>query len=147
MAYRRFLSLLSRRSEIMPPFQQNCQHIISHTLPEHASHLCHRSQRALHTSPPLMMKLLSVDELFASSSLQAHLKRIEKEYNDCLQVVSGNAATDESREYEMKTKRSTVSLHAPLVQSIRELDRKQKEINETEMLLKGEMRNCEKNNI
>ncbi|XP_037536181.1 peptide chain release factor 1-like, mitochondrial [Nematolebias whitei] len=138
MAYRRLLSLLSRRTEMMPPFQQNPQHIISHTLPEHASHLCHRIQRTLHTSPPLMVKLLSVNELFASSSLQEHLKRIEKEYNDCFQVVSGNAAEGEGGEDEMKTKRSKVSLLAPLVQSIRELDRKQKEISETEMLLKDE---------
>lgn len=87
-----------------------------------------------------MVKLLSVDELFARRSLQEHLKRIEKEYNDCLQVVSGsNVAEDEHKEDEMKTKRSKVSLLAPLIQSISELDRKQKEISETEMLLKGEM--------
>lgn len=85
-----------------------------------------------------MVKLVSVDELFASRSLQEYFQRIEKEYNESLRVVSGNVSEDECREDEMKTKQTKISLLAPLIQSVRELHAKQKEITETEMLLKGE---------
>ncbi|XP_017284064.1 peptide chain release factor 1-like, mitochondrial isoform X1 [Kryptolebias marmoratus] len=137
MAYRRLLSLLQRRGEVIPHFQQKPQHI-NHTFPEHTNHLYHRSQRAIHSGTPLMVKLLSVDELFARSSLQEHLKQIEKEYNECLHVVSGNVTEDERRDDEMRTKWTKVSLLAPLIQTIRELDKKQKEITQTEILLKDE---------
>ncbi|XP_013860627.1 peptide chain release factor 1-like, mitochondrial [Austrofundulus limnaeus] len=137
MAHRRLFSLLLRRREVIPRFHQKPQHI-SWTLPQHAGHLCHRSQRTLHIGTPLMMKMLSVDELFASRSLQEYLLRMEKDYNECLRVVSGDVSEDEYRKDEMKTVQTKVSLLAPLIQSIRELHAKQKEITETEMLLKDE---------
>ncbi|MEQ2178470.1 hypothetical protein GOODEAATRI_014326 [Goodea atripinnis] len=83
-----------------------------------------------------MMKLLSVDELFAKRSLQEHLQKVEKEYNECLKAVTYSVTEDGCSEDEMKAKRTKISLLAPLIQSIRELDKKQKEISETEMLLK-----------
>lgn len=137
MAHRRLLSLLLRRNEVLRRFQQQPQQI-SWTLPQPAGHLCPRSQRALRTGTPLMMKLLSVDELFASKSLQEYLQRMQKEYDECLRVVGGNVSEEECREAEMKTKRTKVSLLAPLIQSVRELHAKQQQITETEALLKGE---------
>lgn len=85
------------------------------------------------------MKLLSVDELFAKTSLQEHLKKVEEEYDECLQAVTYSGAEDERSEDDMKAKRTKVSLLAPLIQSIRELDKKQKEVMDTETLLKGEL--------
>ncbi|MEQ2272741.1 hypothetical protein XENORESO_009878 [Xenotaenia resolanae] len=84
------------------------------------------------------MKLLSVDELFAKKSLQEHLQKVEKEYNECLKAVTYSVTEDGCSEDEMKAKRTKISLLAPLIQSIRELDKKQKEISETEMLLKDD---------
>ncbi|MEQ2213254.1 hypothetical protein XENOCAPTIV_011921 [Xenoophorus captivus] len=89
------------------------------------------------------MKLLSVDELFAKRSLQEHLQKVEKEYNECLKAVTYSVTEDGCSEDEMKAKRTKISLLAPLIQSIRELDKKQKEISETEMLLKGVVAECQ----
>ncbi|XP_007551196.1 peptide chain release factor 1-like, mitochondrial isoform X2 [Poecilia latipinna] len=86
----------------------------------------------------MMMKLLSVDELFAKTSLQEHLKKVEKQYDECLQAVTYSGAEDERSEDDMKTKRTKVSLLAPLIQNIRELDKKQKEVTDMETLLKDD---------
>uniref|UniRef100_A0A3Q2QDL9 Mitochondrial translation release factor 1 like n=1 Tax=Fundulus heteroclitus TaxID=8078 RepID=A0A3Q2QDL9_FUNHE len=137
MAYRRLVSLLSRRREWAPHFQTP-QRVHGKTVCKHPTHHPARNQKLLHTGRPVMtmMKLLSVDELFAKRSLQEHLKKVEKEYNECLQAVTYSATDDECSEDELKEKRTKVSLLAPLIQSIRELDKKQQEITETEMLLK-----------
>ncbi|KAM4729326.1 peptide chain release factor 1-like, mitochondrial [Anableps anableps] len=138
MAYRRLVSLLSRRSEWTPHFQ-NPQHFTGKTICKQSTNQYVRNQRLLHTGKPvLMMKLLSVDELFAKRSLQEHLKKMEKDYDECLQAVTYSATEDECSADDMKAKRTKVSLLAPLVQSIRELDKKQREITETEMLLKDD---------
>lgn len=79
-------------------------------------------------------KILSLDELFARRSLQDHLKKIETEYSECLNVVNSTGTEED----ELRAKRTEVSQLAPLIQSIRELHTKQKEIAETETLLKGE---------
>ncbi|KAM6916307.1 peptide chain release factor 1-like, mitochondrial [Xenentodon cancila] len=84
------------------------------------------------------MKLLSVDELFAKKSLKQYLRKVETEYSECLQVVSGHLTEDQCNVDEMRVKRTTVSQLAPLIQSIRDLEKKQKEITETEVLLKDE---------
>lgn len=86
------------------------------------------------------MKLLSVDELFAKRSLQEYLKKVEEDYKECLQTVTYSGTEDECGEDDMKAKRTKVSLLATLIQSIQELDKKQKEVAETETLLKGEPR-------
>lgn len=96
-----------------------------------------RTTRTLYIGTPLMVKLLSVDELFARKSLQEHLKKTKAEYSECLQAVSGNVGEEQGDEDELKAKRTKVSLLAPLMKTIRELESKQKEIAETEMLLKG----------
>ncbi|XP_072246753.1 peptide chain release factor 1-like, mitochondrial isoform X1 [Leuresthes tenuis] len=137
MAYRRVVSLFPRGSEWIPCFHKP-QHVINPSVCELVSHRCGRSQRTLHTSAPMMMKLLSVDELFARRSLQEHLRRIEMEYSECLRVVSGSEAEDQCSEDEMRAKRTKVSVLAPLIQNMRELNKKQKEMAETEMLLKDE---------
>ncbi|MEQ2290884.1 Peptide chain release factor 1-like, mitochondrial [Ameca splendens] len=137
MAYRRLGSLLSRRREWIPDFQNH--HLIGKTVCKQPSHQYVRNQKLLHTGHPvMMMKLLSVDELFAKRSLQEHLQKVEKEYNECLKAVTYSVTEDGCSEDEMKAKRTKISLLAPLIQSIRELDKKQKEISETEMLLKDD---------
>ncbi|MEQ2236817.1 Peptide chain release factor 1-like, mitochondrial [Ilyodon furcidens] len=137
MAYRRLGSLLSRRREWIPDFQNH--HLIGKTVCKQPSHQYVRNQKLLHTGKPvMMMKLLSVDELFAKRSLQEHLQKVEKEYNECLKAITYSVTEDGCSEDEMKAKRTKISLLAPLIQSIRELDKKQKEISETEMLLKDD---------
>ncbi|XP_007551195.1 peptide chain release factor 1-like, mitochondrial isoform X1 [Poecilia latipinna] len=134
MAFRRFVSLLSKRSEWAPRFQNPGK-----TVCKHPTHQYVRNQRLLHTGKPvMMMKLLSVDELFAKTSLQEHLKKVEKQYDECLQAVTYSGAEDERSEDDMKTKRTKVSLLAPLIQNIRELDKKQKEVTDMETLLKDD---------
>lgn len=97
-----------------------------------------QSARTLHTGVSLMAaKLLSVDELFAKRSLQGYLKKMEVEYHECLKAVDG---TEEGcTEGELRAKRTRVSLLAPLIRSIGELETKQKEMAETETLLEGEV--------
>ncbi|KAM9727931.1 peptide chain release factor 1-like, mitochondrial isoform 1-T2 [Menidia menidia] len=137
MAHRRLLTLFPRGKEWITLFHKP-QHVINQTVHELVSPFSGRSKRTLHTGAPLMVKLLSVDELFARRSLQEHLSKIEKEYSECLKVVSGSVAEDPCSEDDMRAKRTKVSLLSPLIQSMRELDIKQKEMAETEMLLKDE---------
>lgn len=86
----------------------------------------------------MVAKLLSVDELFAKSSLQGYLKKMETDYSECLKVINIDGTEEQCSEDELRAKRTRVSMLAPLVHSIRELEAKQKEIAETEALLKGE---------
>lgn len=145
MSYRRAVNLLPRGKECVfslwiPPFQKS-PHVISQTVRfyEHVNNHCGRATRTLHTGTPLMVaKLLSVDELFAKRSLQEYLKKMETEYSECLRAVNSSEVEEQCSEDELRAKRTKVSLLAPLIQSIRELDTKQKEIAETETLLKGE---------
>nr|XP_040034640.1 peptide chain release factor 1-like, mitochondrial isoform X2 [Gasterosteus aculeatus aculeatus] len=91
-----------------------------------------RAPRSLHTATPSRAaKLLSLDELFAKRSLQEHLKELQAEYAECLKAAS-------SRGDEPRTERTRVSLLAPLVQSIGELDTKRRQLAETETLLTDE---------
>ena len=141
MAYRGVLTLLTTGKEgvlsKLIPLLKKSPNVISHTVRLH-NH-CGRAKRTLHTGAPLLVaKLLSVDELFARRSLQEHLKKMEAEYSECLRAVNGGAAEEQCSEDELRAKRSKVPLLAPLIQSIRELDTKHKEIAETETLLKGE---------
>ncbi|XP_067466701.1 peptide chain release factor 1-like, mitochondrial isoform X2 [Thunnus thynnus] len=87
----------------------------------------------------MVAKLLSLDELFVKRSLQDYLKKMETEYSECLNVVNSSGTEGERcSDDELRAKRTKVSQLAPLIQSIRELDVKQKEIAETETLLKDE---------
>ncbi|XP_070697193.1 peptide chain release factor 1-like, mitochondrial [Pempheris klunzingeri] len=145
MAYRRTTNLLMRGkecvfSEWIPRFQKS-PNVISQTarFHEHASNHCGRTKRDLHTGTPLMVaKLLSVDELFATRSLQEYLKKMETEYSECLSAVNSGVMEEQCGKDEVNAKRSKLSLLAPLIQTIKELDTKQKEIAETETLLKDE---------
>lgn len=85
----------------------------------------------------MVAKLLSVEELFAMRSLQGYLKKMEMEYSECLRAVNSSETEEQFSEDELSAKRTKVSLLAPLIQSIRELEAKQKEVTETEMLMKG----------
>lgn len=104
---------------------------------EFHEYLKNQSARTLHTGLSMMVaKLLSVDELFAKRSLQGYLKKMEVEYRECLKAVDG---TEEGcTDGELRVKRTRVSLLAPLIRSIRELETKQKEMAETETLLEDE---------
>lgn len=101
-------------------------------------YLKNQSARTLHTGLSMMVaKLLSVDELFAKRSLQGYLKKMELEYRECLKAVDG---TEEGcTEDDLRAKRTRVSLLAPLIRSIGELETKQMEMAETETLLEGEV--------
>lgn len=144
MAYRRSMDLLMRGKKCVfslwiAGFQKS-PNVISQTVRfhKHVNNHCGRTRRTLHTGTPLMVaKLLSVDELFARRSLREYLKKIETEYSECLRAVN-SSVMEEQRSDELRAKRTKLTLLAPLIQSIRELDTKQKEITETETLLKGE---------
>ncbi|XP_034753471.1 peptide chain release factor 1-like, mitochondrial [Etheostoma cragini] len=145
MAYRRLKNLISKGNEcvfsLWMPCLQKSPNVIRQTVSshEHANNDCGRTTRSLHTGTPLMVaKLLSVDELFAKRSLQEYLKKMETEYSDCLRAVNSNVTEEQFGEDDLRVKRTKVSLLAPLIQCIRELDTKQKEMAETETLLKDE---------
>lgn len=142
MAYRRAINLLyPGREGIFSkfiPLAQKSPHPISQTVRFHNN--SSRSTRTLHTSAQLLVtKLLSVDELFARRSLQEYLKKMETEYSESLRLINSGAMEEQQyNEEELKAKRSRVSLLSPLIQSIKELDTKHREMSETEALLKGE---------
>ncbi|KAG7512806.1 peptide chain release factor 1-like, mitochondrial [Solea senegalensis] len=142
MDFQRAVTLLThgkRRafSQLIHTFQKS-PNSLSQTIRFH-NHLYTRTTRTLHTSAPLLVaKLLSVDELFARRSLLEHLKKVETEYSESLRAVNHSAMEEQYSEDELRTKRSKLSLLAPLIQSIRELDTKHKEMAETEALLKDE---------
>lgn len=97
-----------------------------------------QSARTLHTGSPMMVaKLLSVDELFAKRSLQGYLKKMEIEYHECFKAVDGGEEC--GSENELRAKRTRFSLLTPLIDSIKELETKQRELTETETLLEGEV--------
>ncbi|KAM8859586.1 peptide chain release factor 1-like, mitochondrial [Spinachia spinachia] len=84
-----------------------------------------RASRGLRTGTlSRAAKLLSLDELFAKRPLQERLKELQAEYAECLKAD--------------RAERTRVSLLAPLVQSIGELDTKQRQLAETETLLSDE---------
>lgn len=85
----------------------------------------------------MVAKLLLAEELFAMRSLQGYLKKMEMEYSECLRAVNSSETEEQFSEDELRAKRTKVSLLAPLIQSIRELEAKQKEVTETETLMKG----------
>lgn len=101
---------------------------------------CSTTVRTVHTGTPSFMvaKLLTADELFAKTSLREYLKKMENEYSDCLQAVNGGETEERCTEDELRAKRTKLSLLAPLIQSIRQLESKQREMAETVTLLKGE---------
>ncbi|XP_032396808.1 peptide chain release factor 1-like, mitochondrial [Etheostoma spectabile] len=144
MAYRRAVNLISKGNEcvfsLWIPLQKSPnfirQTVSSH---KHANNYCGRTIRSLYTGTPLMVaKLLSVDELFAKRSLEEYLKKMETEYSECLRAVNSSVKEEQYSEDDLRVKRTKVSLLAPLIQCIRELDTKQKEMAETETLLKDE---------
>lgn len=120
------------------PLQQR-QSVISQTC-KHFDKRCGITVRTLHTGAPACMaaKLLTADELFAKTSLQEYLKKMETEYSDCLRVVSGSGTEEQCTEGELRARRTQLSVLAPLIQSIRLLDTKRREMAETVTLLQGE---------
>lgn len=96
-------------------------------------------KRTLHTTASLMVaKLLTLEDVFARASLQDYLKKMENEYNECLKAVNNSESEEHPSEEELRAKRTKVLLMASVVQSIRALNVKEKEIAETETLLKDE---------
>lgn len=144
MSYRRALKLLPRGRECFislcqPRLQKLPNSTIQATLfNEHGNNACGRTTRALHSGTPLMVtKLLSTEEIFAKSALQEYLRKVESDYNECLSEVNSNMMEDPGRVEELRAKRTKLSMMTPLIQSIRELKDKQRQLVETETLLKG----------
>lgn len=92
--------------------------------------------RSFHaTHPSMVTKILSVDEIFSKKSLHDYLKMKVMEYESCLEAVNiDNQMLDDE---DMRRKRNNLPVLAPLVQKIKELEEKQKELEDTEDLLKG----------
>lgn len=96
-------------------------------------------KRTLHTSASVMLsKILTLEEIFARTSLQNFLKKVETDYNDCLNAVNTSEIEEYPREEELRAKRTKVARLTPVIQSIRDLNAKEKEMAETEILLKDE---------
>lgn len=94
------------------------------------------AQRAFHASQPVMVtKILSVEEIFNKKALHDYLKKKEMEYNSCLQSLNTESQTLDDE--HMKMNRNNLSVLGPLVQKIKELEEKQKELEDTLDLLKG----------
>ncbi|XP_067370548.1 peptide chain release factor 1-like, mitochondrial isoform X2 [Channa argus] len=140
MAYRRAVNLLPRGKESVFSFMccfQTSPNIINQTNRIY-SHIG-RTARTIYTSTPLMVaRLLSVEELFARRSFQEYLKKMEAEYSQCLREVNSSTIEEQCSQDTLRSKRMKVSLLTPLIQAIQELDTKVKEITETEKLLKDE---------
>lgn len=83
----------------------------------------------------MVTKILSVDEIFSKKSLHDYLKMKEMEYNSCLDAVNADVQTLDDE--DMRMKRHNLSVLAPLVQKIKELEDKRKELEDTQDLLKG----------
>ncbi|CAL9687819.1 unnamed protein product [Knipowitschia caucasica] len=95
--------------------------------------------RAFNTTASLLMpKILSLEDIFARTFLQDHLKKVENEYNDCLNAVNSNGIDEFPAEEEQRAKRTRISHLTPIILSIRELEAKEREMAETEALLKDE---------
>lgn len=91
----------------------------------------HRSQSAY------LSKILSVEEIFSRPSLKEYLNRVEDEYDASLKSINSMESQSFDEE-ELSQKRTRLSVLTPLVQQIRDLKLQQKELEETEALLKGE---------
>lgn len=79
-------------------------------------------------------RLLTLEEIFAQKSLQDFLKKLETEYGECLSGEEHHPGGEE----EMRARRTKVSRLTPVVQNIRKLSAKEKDLEETEVLLKDE---------
>ncbi|XP_074531713.1 peptide chain release factor 1-like, mitochondrial [Halichoeres trimaculatus] len=140
MAYRRALNLFPKAKEcVLGPWTPHLQRLANSLNQEHMYNHCCKSVRTLHTGTALMVaKLLSVEELFAKKSLQEHLRKMEVEYSKCMSEVNSSVTDQQCSQDELRSQRTKVSLLAPLIQSIREMETKQREMTETEVLLKDE---------
>ncbi|TSN48453.1 Peptide chain release factor 1-like, mitochondrial [Bagarius yarrelli] len=93
----------------------------------------HRWRKDFHTTSasPTIAKLLSADELFYRKSLHDHLKTLVTEYSECVR-----AAELRSDEQEVRLRSSRLTALGPVVQKIQQLDSRQRDLEETEALLK-----------
>ncbi|KAJ8361355.1 hypothetical protein SKAU_G00178800 [Synaphobranchus kaupii] len=95
-------------------------------------------RRALHvTQPGMSTNLLSVEELFRKKSLQHYLKEVAIEYRDLLNTVN-LPGKEQALEEDVKFTRTRVAHLVPLIESVKDLELKQKEYEETGTLLKDE---------
>ncbi len=76
-----------------------------------------------------------MEEIFNKKSLHDYLKKKDMEYNSCLQSLNTDNQT--LSDEDVKIKRTNLSVLGPLVQKIREFEEKQKELEDTQDLLKG----------
>lgn len=93
------------------------------------------TKRTFHTSPTAnITKILSVDDIFSKQSFQDYLKKKQTEYNTCLNSINSQNQTLEDA--DMKPQRTNMTILAHLVHNIKELEVKQKELEDTQDLLK-----------
>ncbi|XP_051503869.1 peptide chain release factor 1-like, mitochondrial isoform X1 [Myxocyprinus asiaticus] len=108
-----------------------CRQFIHRSVNSALQQLKSTNQRVLHTSQSLMVtKIMSVEEIFNKKSLHDYLKKKEREYYTCLQAIN----TDKQPADDIQ--RTNLSVLGPLVQKIQELEGKQKELEDTQDLLK-----------
>lgn len=94
-----------------------------------------RRYRDFHTTSSAVAKMMTADELFSMKSLQDYLRTVDSEYSECVRAV--HAAELHIDEEELRARRARLTALGPLVQTIRALDSKQRDFEETETLLKG----------
>lgn len=100
---------------------------------------CMTTLRGFHGSQSTCLsKILSVEEIFSKPSLQEYLSKLEDEYDVSLKSIN-MMESQRFSEGELSQKRTRVSVLTPLIQQIRDLKLRQKELEETEALLKGEL--------
>ncbi|XP_056327379.1 peptide chain release factor 1-like, mitochondrial isoform X2 [Danio aesculapii] len=93
------------------------------------------TKRTFHTSPTAnITKILSVDDIFSKQSFQDYLKKKQAEYNTSLSSINSQNQTMEDA--DIKTQRTNMTILAHLVHNIKELEVKQKELDDMQDLLK-----------
>ncbi|CAJ1067051.1 peptide chain release factor 1-like%2C mitochondrial [Xyrichtys novacula] len=140
MAYRRALNLLPKGKKcVLSLWKPYLQKSPCFSGQQHLNNQCDRALRPLHTCTTLMAaKLLTVEELFAKESLQKYLQKKVEEYSECSRELNSNVTDQQCNQDDLRAKRTKVSQLTPLIQSISELEIKQREMAETEALLKDE---------
>ncbi|XP_061084404.1 peptide chain release factor 1-like, mitochondrial isoform X1 [Conger conger] len=101
-------------------------------------HRMQKIRRPLHfTQSGMSATLLSAEELFRKKSLQQYLKEMETEYTELLKSVN-LPEREQDGEEDVKLKRRRFAHLAPLVECVKNLELKQQEYAEMEVLLKDE---------
>ncbi|KPP69686.1 hypothetical protein Z043_111540 [Scleropages formosus] len=98
--------------------------------------------RCVHTTGPRMAaSVLSAEELFAKESLQRYLRRALAEYSECARAearAGGERRADHGDEELRRRRRARATQLRPLVEQVRILEIKRKELEDIEALAKDD---------